>query len=1082
MHKKIAYIWMALILSVSLFACVEEDITISIPDQEITLKEGDTYQIDALSNDETLTYLSSNEDVLTVSDSGLIEALSPGEVTVSITSTINPEVQVTLAVIVEKDVVLESAQTSYTLKVGETIAIEITSNDTYVCDDKNDPTFDVDNDCNVTGIEEGEGTLTVTSVTDPTVSIEITIIVRKIITLEVEQDYYEMWVGMTEDIPFTSNDDVYFEVEDDTILTVSATGEITGLKNGTTTIEVISSYDDEVREEITVRVFNEAETIIIQGHNKVNINTTQTLNAEVGPDDAYEYVTWSSSDSEIATISETGVLTALKTGMVTITAISDFDNSITDTFEVEIVNYLLVDETKVTSDTVLHLGVNFEYGVDLFANMSDALEVAEQGATLIVFAGSYEEDFVVSQDNLTFMGSEGAILSGSIEIAADHIHMSNFSFTGSATIMNQAGIGNFTFIDNHVDGVTVDKFLNLSTVHDIHIEQNIFTNLDGHAIYIEDYLNGEIIVFGNQITNVEHAISIMAVSDYDPSTVVQVERNVIDQVINAIELQTKSSIDIADYVRFNEVSNYTGLAAKANMDHHIDFTLNYWGVETPLYSDFENITEHDLRGFYSDPSDIVSIEDYDPKIPVKIIAEANELLLEVSEVHTFHFEVLPIGSDPDKVRLITSNPEVVFFKSYGVIIALKSGFSDVTLRLGSDFSINTIVSVEVTTDPGVEVSPSTTSQQLIVGDILTLDTLVFPVQISDEPVLFESLNPDVATINQFGEVSSHSAGQVTFVVTLANHPDVQTEYTLTFHNQLLESDLLDVLTTGQISYTTPHKWLVYGVTHNYMDFKYESVSRFYFDELDINTSKMIPIGVNRPGIKKSDPLDHMPRYNDENVYYVTIHETANTSPGQGALAHANYLYNGAINSNVFVSWHYTMDDKDVYQHVPLDEIAYHAGDGSRVAGVVWGTNNELIGGGNRNSIGIETSVAQDGDNYRVWQRTAKLSAQLLVDYNLPVDHMKYHNHFSGKMCPQSMLRGGLTPLFEELLAHEYLIASTFQGAQISMVSDYPEYLDNTGRIIQMPERAMTVSYTITVTVDGVESSRVFYSYLPGTIR
>jgi hypothetical protein len=69
MHKKIAYIWMALILSVSLFACVEEDITISIPDQEITLKEGDTYQIDALSNDETLTYLSSNEDVLTVSDS-----------------------------------------------------------------------------------------------------------------------------------------------------------------------------------------------------------------------------------------------------------------------------------------------------------------------------------------------------------------------------------------------------------------------------------------------------------------------------------------------------------------------------------------------------------------------------------------------------------------------------------------------------------------------------------------------------------------------------------------------------------------------------------------------------------------------------------------------------------------------------------------------------------------------------------------------------------------------------------------------------------------------------------------------------
>ena len=158
MHKRIAFIMMALILTFSLFAC-GEDITISIPDQEITLKEGDTYQIDAETNDETLTYQSSNEAVLTVSDSGLIHALSPGEVTVIITSSKDTEVQVTLAVIVEKDVVLEAAQTSYTLKVGETIPIEITSNDTFICDDKNDPTFDVDNDCNVVGKAEGEGTL-----------------------------------------------------------------------------------------------------------------------------------------------------------------------------------------------------------------------------------------------------------------------------------------------------------------------------------------------------------------------------------------------------------------------------------------------------------------------------------------------------------------------------------------------------------------------------------------------------------------------------------------------------------------------------------------------------------------------------------------------------------------------------------------------------------------------------------------------------------------------------------------------------------------------------------------------------------
>jgi N-acetylmuramoyl-L-alanine amidase len=1081
MRKKIAFIVMALILTVSLFAC-GEDITISIPDQEITLKEGDTYQINAETNDESLSYQSSNEAVLTVSDTGLIEAISPGEVTVVITSDKDVEVQVIIAVTVEKLVELEAEQTSYTLKVGETIPVEITSNDTFVCDDKNDPTFDVDNDCNVVGIAEGEGTLTVTSVTDPSISIDITIIVRKVVTLEVDQDYFELWVGKTDTITYISNDDVRFEVEDSSVATVSASGLITAVGNGMTAVDVISTYDDTVKETIQVRVYNETETIIVSGQEKVNLNSVTDLTAEVGPDDAYEYVTWASSDEGVATVSETGVLTALKMGTVTITATSQYDESIYGEITIEIVNMLVVDQTKTTGSTLTYEGMDFTFGVDLFSNLSDAFDVAQEGVIVMVFAGTYTEPSVINTVDLSLIGTEGAVISGSLEVAANDVTIEALSFTGNATVMNQVDVGGFVFENNEIDEVASDKFINLSSVYNIIIRNNTFNDLSGHAIYIEDYYNDEIIVYGNQITNAETAISIIAVSDYDVETVVQIERNKIDQVVNGIEMQTKSAIDIADYVRFNEVSNYTGLAAKANADHKVDFTLNYWGAETPVYTDFENITSHDLRGYYENPATIVSADDFNPLIPLVIIPESNTLLLEVNEIHTIQFETLPIGSNSDLVRLITSNPDSVFFQSYGVVKGMQSGFADVTLRLSTDFSINSIINVEVTTDPGVEVIPSVKTQGLIIGDTLSLDAIVFPVQISSEPVLYASLQPDIATINQHGEISSYSAGNVTFVVTLENYPDVRTEYTLTFYDQLLESNLIDALTKSQVSYTTPYEWTVYGVTHNYLDFKYDSVSRYYFDDLDINTSKMIPIGVNRPGIKKPNHMGI--DYNEENVYYVVVHETANTSVGQGALAHANYLYNGAINSSVFVSWHYTMDDKEVYQHVPLDEIAYHAGDGSTLAGTTWTDRygNEHIGGGNRNGIGIETSVAEDGDNYRVWQRTAKLAAQLLLEYNLPVDHMKYHNHFSGKMCPQSMLRGGMTPLFEKMVLTEYLIASDFQGAQIKMTSDFPEYVDQTGRIIKMPERSMTISYTISITIDGVESSREFYAYLPGTVR
>ena len=96
--------------------------------------------------------------------------------------------------------------------------------------------------------------------------------------------------------------------------------------------------------------------------------------------------------------------------------------------------------------------------------------------------------------------------------------------------------------------------------------------------------------------------------------------------------------------------------------------------------------------------------------------------------------------------------------------------------------------------------------------------------------------------------------------------------------------------------------------------------------------------------------------------------------------------------------------------------------------------------------------------------------------------MKYHRDFSGKNCPQTLIRAGLLPVFEEFADIEYLVRLHHHDADITFVSHNPEYLDDHGRIIKMPDRALTVSYTVNVTVDGVTHERVFYTYLPGTLR
>ena len=1079
MRKKIAFIVMALILTVSLFAC-GEDITISIPDQEITLKEGDTYQINAETNDESLSYQSSNEDVLTVSDTGLIEAVGEGDATVVITSNQDPEVQVIIAVIVEKLVELEAVQTSYTLKVGESIQISVTSNDTFVCDDNNDPSFDVDNDCNVVGIAEGEGTLTVTSVTDPSISIEITIIVRKIVTLEVDQDYFELWVGKTDTITYTSNDDVRFEVEDTSVVSVSALGVITASGNGMTTIDVISTYDETVKETINVRVYNEAETIMISGQEKVNLNSITDLSVEVGPDDAYEYVTWTSSDESVATVSETGVVTALKVGTVTITATSQYDETLFDEITIEVVNMLMVDQSQSTGSTLSYDGVVFTFDQDLFATINEALSIAEEGTIIVVHPGTYTENIVFETSNLMFMGMEGSIINGSVELAADNITIKDFEFTGASTIMNQSLVANFVFENNTISDITSTDFIDLSSVRRIQILNNTFTNLSGNAIVIEDYQDDEIIVYGNSISQAQHAISIKAVSDYALTTVIKIERNQIDQVVNGIELMTKSAIDITDYVRFNEVSNYTGLAAKANADHNVDFTLNYWGAETPVYTDFENITEHDLRGYYSDASNIISVSAYDPNVPVKLLALEPELEIVMGDIYQIQYEALPIGATVSSVKYITSDSDTLRVSNNGTLEPVRSGSATITLLLGTNYSVNSRINVVITTTPGIELTPSVVTQTMLVGDVFSLNAMVFPFAIKDEDVHFESDNIGVATIDQEGLVTTHGAGLVTFTASLVSDPLVKTEFKAEIFASLDEMDLLDLLTMSQVNYTTPHTWTAYGVGYNYNDFKYESVSRYYFGDIEINTSKIVPVS---SGIRPGEPMDPHPegvtQYNPYNVYWVVVHDTANTGTGAGALSHANYLWNASQNgTELWASWHFSIDDKALYQSLPETERGYHAGDGSSLP--LQGTT--YLGGGNRNGIGIEMGVNDDADVYRTWQRTSKLVAHLLTKYNLPRENMKYHNDFSGKDCPRTLRNAGLVPLFEQFQDIEYKVASEFGDAQITFTSNDLEYLDNTGRIIAMPDRAMTVSYTITVLLDGIETSRTFYSYLPGTIH
>ena len=134
------------------------------------------------------------------------------------------------------------------------------------------------------------------------------------------------------------------------------------------------------------------------------------------------------------------------------------------------------------------------------------------------------------------------------------------------------------------------------------------------------------------------------------------------------------------------------------------------------------------------------------------------------------------------------------------------------------------------------------------------------------------------------------------------------------------------------------------------------------------TADYIPVSNKRPGIKRQ-------------IKYIVIHNTANEE--STARNERDYLTNP--NNTSSTSFNIVVDDREIIEAIPVNEIAFHAGDGE----------------GNQKGIGIE--LCESGDFEKTKANAAKLVAYLMKSYNISLSEVRTHHDFSGKDCPREML-------------------------------------------------------------------------------
>ena len=123
---------------------------------------------------------------------------------------------------------------------------------------------------------------------------------------------------------------------------------------------------------------------------------------------------------------------------------------------------------------------------------------------------------------------------------------------------------------------------------------------------------------------------------------------------------------------------------------------------------------------------------------------------------------------------------------------------------------------------------------------------------------------------------------------------------------------------------------------------------------------------------------------------ITVHDTGNSSHGANARAHAGYL-KGAAAAAIPASWHYSVDDQVIYQHLPNNRSGWHCGDG-------------YSGHGNRRTIGVEICVNRDGNLNKAEANAIWLITKLILE-NRSIDALipgciYQHNFWNNKDCPR----------------------------------------------------------------------------------
>jgi uncharacterized protein YjdB len=290
---------------------------------------------------QNVTWTTSHPGIAAVSSTGLVTAVAAGNATITVTTADgNHTASAVITVVVPVTSVTVSPATvtkavGTTQQLTKTIAPANATNQNVTWTTNNPSVATVSATGLVNAVSNGTAIITVTTTDGSKTAASTITVVRPVTSVTVSPATATKAVGTTQQLTKTiapanaTNQNVTWTTNNPSVATVSATGLVNAVSNGTATITVTTADGNKTATSIITVVRPVTSVSVSPTAATIAVGSTQQLTKTIAPANATnQNVTWSTSNTGIATVSAAGLVNGVSAGNATITVTTVDGNKI----------------------------------------------------------------------------------------------------------------------------------------------------------------------------------------------------------------------------------------------------------------------------------------------------------------------------------------------------------------------------------------------------------------------------------------------------------------------------------------------------------------------------------------------------------------------------------------------------------------------------------------------------------------------------------------------------------------------------------------------------------------------------------